>query len=89
MLHLFLDPKPWFAERRYGYGAGLPIAWQGWALLLSYIAAMTGLSVLAEQARGQALLGVTAGMLLLTAALVVVAKARTRGGWHWRWGDDA
>ena len=25
------DDKPWFAPKRFGYGAGLPIAWQGWA----------------------------------------------------------
>ena len=22
----------WFAPKRYGYGAGAPISWQGWAL---------------------------------------------------------
>ena len=27
----------WFAPKRYGFGAGLPIAWQGWALLLGTI----------------------------------------------------
>jgi hypothetical protein len=88
MLHLLFDPKPWFAERRFGYGAGVPIAWQGWALLLSYFAALTGLAVLAERTRGEALIGVTAGMLLLTTVLLVIAKARTRGGWRWRWGED-
>ena len=24
----------WFAPKRFGYGAGLPIAWQGWALII-------------------------------------------------------
>ena len=32
------EPKAWFAPERYGYGAGLPIAWQGWALIGAYIA---------------------------------------------------
>jgi hypothetical protein len=88
VLHLFLDPKPWFAEKRYGYGAGMPIAWQGWAVLLSYIAAMLGLAVLAERTHGEALAGVIIGMVLLSVALVLVTKARTRGGWQWRWGED-
>jgi hypothetical protein len=22
----------WFAQKRYGFGAGLPIAWQGWLI---------------------------------------------------------
>ena len=27
----------WFAPKRYGYGSGLPIAWQGWALMIGYV----------------------------------------------------
>ena len=33
----------WFAPKRYGYGAGLPITWQGWAIVLGY----AGLVILA------------------------------------------
>ena len=88
MLHLFSDDKPWFAEKRFGYGAGLPIAWQGWVLILSYIAAVIGLGVLAEQARGWALAGIVGLILLLTVLLVVIAQVRTRRGWRWRWGKD-
>ncbi len=75
----------------YGYGAGMPIAWQGWALLLSYIAAFTGLAAAgaADRHAAEALAPAIAGMVLvLTAAFVVVAKVRTRGGWRWRWGED-
>ena len=88
MLHLFLDPKPWFDQKRYGYGAGRPIAWQGWVVLLSYIAAFLGLAVMAGRTRGEALAGVIVGMVLLTVALALVTKARTRGGWQWRRGED-
>ncbi len=89
MLHLFSDDRPWFAEKRFGYGAGMPIAWQGWALLLSYLAALIGLGVLAERLRDEALVGAIVLMLALTAALIVIVKARTRGGeWRWRWGED-
>ena len=27
------DGPEWFAPKRYGYGSGLPIAWQGWAVM--------------------------------------------------------
>ena len=27
----------WFASKRYGLGAGLPMAWQGWVLTLGYV----------------------------------------------------
>ncbi len=29
----------WFRSKRYGYGYGLPIAWQGWVVLLLWAAA--------------------------------------------------
>ena len=88
MLHLFSDAKPWFEVKSFGYGAGLPIAWQGWVLLLSYMAAVIGLAVLAGQASGWALAGIVALILLLTGIFVVIAHARTRGEWRWRWGED-
>ena len=42
MLHMFLKKGDWFAPKRYGYGTGLPIAWQGWALLAAYGAGIAG-----------------------------------------------
>jgi hypothetical protein len=89
VFHLFSNDKPWFAEKRFGYGAGLPIAWQGWVLLTSYFAAIIGLAIVAGRTRDEALVGMIALlMLLLTTVLVAVAKARTRGDWRWRWGED-
>ena len=32
------DRPQWFAPKRYGYGAGLPISWQGWAVTVAFIA---------------------------------------------------
>ena len=31
------DRPDWFAPKRYGYGAGMPISWQGWAITLVFI----------------------------------------------------
>jgi hypothetical protein len=89
MFHLFFsDNEPWFEQKPVGYGSGWPIAWQGWVLMLSYIAVMLGLGVLAERMRDEALVATIAGMLLATIAFVVIARARTRGGWRWRRGED-
>lgn len=30
--------KPWFHPKKYGYGWGMPAIWQGWVILLGYIA---------------------------------------------------
>ena len=34
--------KPWFNPKRYGYGAGLPCSWEGWAVLAAFMAIMLG-----------------------------------------------
>ena len=82
--------KPWFAPKRYGYGAGLPIAWQGWALLAGYLivigAALLLPAVLPDSGVFVAVYG--AIVLLATAVLLVVCERKTEGGWRWRWGED-
>ena len=32
------DGPEWFALKRYGYGSGFPISWQGWAVTLGFMA---------------------------------------------------
>ena len=87
MLHKFLEEGDWFAAKRYGYGAGLPIAWQGWALLAAYMGAVLVLCLLAERGWPQNV-GAFAGIAVLTVAFVVIVHRHTRGGWRWRWGAD-
>ncbi len=84
--------KPWFRAKRYGYGAGLPIAWQGRALLGGFIAAflalMMALTRLIQQGSGLAVLPVAA----MIAVLVLFARTcqqRSDRDWRWRWGNDA
>jgi hypothetical protein len=88
MLPLFSDKRPWFPVKQFGYGAGLPIVWQGWGLMLVYIAVLVGLGLLAERTGGIALTGIVALMALLTVLFVLIVKARTNGAWRWRWGED-
>ncbi|WP_395671443.1 hypothetical protein [Phenylobacterium sp.] len=70
--------KPWFAPKRPGYGAGWPIAWQGWAVLAAYGAAVVAALATLERL---ALVGAIVG---LTAALVAFVARRTDGEWRWR-----
>ena len=39
-------PRYWFRAKRYGYGWGLPSAWQGWLVLAAYVAAVLAPAVL-------------------------------------------
>lgn len=77
------DGPEWFAAKRYGYGAGSPISWQGWAITLAYVflAAVLGLAF----ARKPLMFVVI--MIPLTVLFSTIAAKTTRGGWRWRWGD--
>ena len=66
MLHKFFEEGDWFAPKTLGYGAGWPIAWQGWALLASYLCVMSGL-------------GLMLGIKLKSDSRAFVAYLRTKG----------
>lgn len=78
--------KPWFRTKAYGYGAGLPIRWEGWAFLAAVFAALIGVEFLPA--------GLTAPHPWLHQALrlgvilgaVFVAWFKTDAPWRWRWG---
>ena len=80
MLHLLLDDRPWFRPKRRGYGTGMPVAWQGWAMLALHIALITGVVVLLQ---GRPVL-LSFAAIIAGLAPVPLYRARTRGGWRWR-----
>lgn len=84
MFWLFQDSKPWFRAKRYGLGAGLPIAWQGWALVAAHAGLILGLAQLLQD-RPVLLLAIIVPAALLP---LPIYAARTEGGWRWRWGGD-
>jgi uncharacterized protein (DUF2062 family) len=83
MLHLLLNRRPWFAARRYGFGSGLPIRWQGWAFMVAHIALVAGL---AKALAPNPVIAAIAVIVAVIAPLPIYA-ARTDGGWRWRWGE--
>lgn len=82
--------KMWFRPKRYGYGAGLPISWEGWALSAGYALAVVAVTQLGlRYMSGNNRVAFTMlSVLVLTAALIVTIRARTDGGWRWRDGED-
>lgn len=78
MLHLLLDDRPWFRPKRRGYGAGLPIAWQGWLVMALHIALITGVAMLL---RDRPML-MTIFVILTGIAPLPIYRARTEGGWQ-------
>lgn len=76
------DDGAWFAPKTFGYGAGLPIRWQGWALVLGHIGLiLLGAWLLQGHERATVAWALMAGLLPLPLYAI-----KTRGGWRWRWG---
>ena len=78
------DGPEWFAPKRYGYGIGLPISWQGWALTIGLVAITVSLGVTLRQRPLQLI----ALLVPIVATFVVIGARTTRGGWRWRWGEE-
>ncbi len=78
------DDCAWFAPKSYGLGSGLPIAWQGWAMLAAHIAIiLIGLPLAPHHPGYFTAYALAVGLLPLP-----LYAAKTRGGWRWRWGGD-
>ena len=81
--------KPWFAPKRFGYGAGVPISWEGWAVLAGFLVCTILVLYLPQRLFGMGL-GTTlglCGLVLVSAVFVAIAKAKTDGAWRWRNGE--
>ena len=73
----------WFEPKKYGYGAGLPMAWQGWALTFGYIAVILLAGFLIQYSLSLYL----AFAFTITGLFLLVVSRTTRGGWRWRKGE--
>ena len=80
-----MTKRYWFRAKRYGWGWGLPLTWEGWAVLAAYIALVAAAAAWfpPHQARTDFVACVT----LLTAVLLAVCWL-TGPPPRWRWGDD-
>lgn len=77
--------KPWFRVKRYGFGAGLPCSWEGWALLAGFLVVLAASGVAFAGRDPMLHLGV---VLAATAIVGVVSWRKSDGPWKWRWGQD-
>jgi hypothetical protein len=77
------DGPEWFAPKRYGYGSGPPISWQGWALTLGFVAISIPVAVWFAHRP----LELIAALAPITIVFIIICARTTRGGWRWRWGE--
>ena len=79
------DDRFWFEQKRFGYGAGLPTAWQGWVVMAAMLAGPIALAPVMLPAHPGYFAPAAIAWTLLWVPLVA---SRTRGGWKWRSGRD-
>ena len=79
------ERKYWFPAKRYGWGWGFPITWQGWIVLVLAIAAAVTDGLLFPPSEG--LLRFLALELGVAIALILVCWL-TGEPPRWRWGGD-
>ncbi|MGC3981337.1 MAG: hypothetical protein QM808_08770 [Steroidobacteraceae bacterium] len=74
----------WFPAKRYGWGWGAPIRWQGWAVLLAFLVLVrVGIKWFAPQQRWLAL---ALYLLVLSVGLIGICWMRGETP-RWRWGQ--
>ena len=78
------SPRYWFPAKRYGWGWGLPSAWQGWVVLVTYLALVLGGIFYVRVSNGSFVYAIYAA--ILTVALVAICW-RTGERPRWRWGE--
>ncbi len=74
----------WFPAKKYGFGWGMPITWQGWIVFIAYIIAVLVSSLLlpARPLLYTTVVTIGTGILVL---ITVITGEPTR----WRWGDSS
>lgn len=75
----------WFGVKRFGYGWGLPVRWQGWVALAAYFVLLLGGFYYFEP-RGNDL-GLFVYFVVLSAAMVVLIVLKGERPLRWRWGE--
>ncbi|CAN5582975.1 hypothetical protein BH10PSE4_BH10PSE4_01270 [soil metagenome] len=80
--------KPWFRVKRYGYGAGPPCSWEGWAVMAGYLAFILAVSALGASYSVIHPLAYASAIVAPTLALVVVAWRKSDRPWKWRNGGE-
>ncbi|MHA6719226.1 hypothetical protein ACX40Y_07195 [Sphingomonas sp. RS6] len=74
-----IRPGYWFRPKTIGYGA-TPVTWQGWSLVLAFIAAVVSIGHLSRDGQPWLL----ALLVPLTLGLIWLTRRKTDGDWHWR-----
>ena len=76
------EQKFWFHAKLFGYGWGLPASWQGWVVLVVYLALVIATVLFAPAVTR------LPAIFVFTAMLIVVVAFTGERPAKWRWGKD-
>jgi len=79
------ERRYWFQAKRYGWGWGLPLTWEGWLVLVAFIALIAAAAWLFPPA---AVPNAFAACVVVLAALLTAVCWQTGEPPRWRWGGD-
>jgi hypothetical protein len=74
----------WFPAKRYGWGWGLPITWQGWVVLIAFLCLVVAGSWIFPP--GTKLISYIAYVVAWSFILLIVCWMKGEPP-RWRWGD--
>ena len=75
----------WFRAKRYGWGWGLPATWQGWVVLVAFVALLVlGSNIFPPHKQIWSYLAYVAVLAVLLTGICWLKGEPAR----WRWGGD-
>lgn len=76
--------KFWFPAKRYGWGWGPPICWQGWVVFAVWLALLIGGAIYLVPGQPELFVAYT---MVITGILVIICWIKGEPP-RWRWGKD-
>ena len=77
------EKKIWFPAKRYGWGWGLPVCWQGWVVIVVWVLLLGAGTFLIPKHPGL----YVAYSLVLALVLIIICYLKGEKP-RWRWGKD-
>lgn len=79
------EKQYWFPAKRFGWGWGVPTAWQGWVVIAAYFAlVIAGVITVLPNYGAPGFLAYTSALTAVLIAICWVKGERPQ----WRWGDE-
>ena len=77
--------KYWFPAKRFGWGWGPPTKWQGWVVLIGYIAVVAGIGTFLSPDKYPLMFPIAIAFATCVLIGICLKKGEPPG---WRWGGE-